>query len=111
MLNWSLPPPVSLQDQTRPPSTAQQEAAGQTALVKEPLEVPQELKYLKYLKYPLVQLVSFVPPVPRVTTEARRYYTILDTMISSVLRPSRWISEMGWTGELWLKTKFLILEN
>ena len=50
----------------------------------------------------------------------RLEYPILDTRISfvrSFVRSSvtlvlpPLISEMGWTGELWSKTKFLILEN
>ena len=43
---------------------------------------------------------------------------ILDTRISAssfsfsvTLRVPPLYSEMGWTGELWSKTKFLILEN
>ena len=48
------------------------------------------------------------------------HYTdpILDTRISAsssfssvTLRGPPLDSEMGWTGELWSKTKFLILEN
>ena len=46
-------------------------------------------------------------------------YPILDTRISFssfsfssvTLRPPPLDSETGWTGELWSKTKFLILEN
>ena len=49
--------------------------------------------------------------------EIKIKYPILDTRISCccsfsvTLRRPPLDSEMGWTGELWSKTKFLILEN
>ena len=73
---------------------------------------------IQYFDWPQVNFFR-----PLITSYKMAWYPILDTRISFVLRPSSFVrssvrlrgppldSEMGWTGELWSKTKFLILEN
>ena len=68
---------------------------------------------------PVISLVGIlvVKALTEKITLKVRSHPILDTRISFIhpssitLRLPPLDSEMGWTGELWSKTKFLILEN